>query len=149
MKRTLSLVLIFCVACLPNHSLAIQEHGAVEGDLVHQGAHILFFWAMCDFCYRIIKTQLFAPLSRKYLFGGSFLLCLWNLWAFAGHIIESRFSRSPFIHRTGDILGGQCRVDSILEFIYYFLKMDSILLVPAILLFFLASRQIVRELLAK
>ncbi len=144
-KTTLLIVFVCIFVLLQMNAYALQEHGATEGLLVHQGAHILFFLAMCDFSYRILRTQLFAPLSRRYLFGGAVLLALWNLWAFTGHILASRFTNSPLSHQVGNIFGGTWHITSITDLAYYILKMDDLLLAPAILFFFLASRQIIKE----
>ena len=124
---------------------AFQEHGALEGLVVHQGAHLLFFLAMCDFSYRLLKAELLAPLSRKYLLAGALLLALWNLWAFIGHVVASNVTRFPLANESRNALLGWWHINDSVELFYYILKMDDLLLVPAIFFFFLASRRIMNE----
>ncbi|OCC15218.1 hypothetical protein DBT_1341 [Dissulfuribacter thermophilus] len=145
MKNYWFFFIIFFLIFTPFKCYALQEHGAIEGLLAHQGAHILFFWAMCDFSYRLIKTDFFQPKIRKYFLIGSILLCIWNIWAFVGHILAIKYKVGPLIHEEGIIWGGKWKINGFIDLLYYTLKMDHLVLVPSIIFFFLASRSVLKK----
>ncbi len=76
------------------------------------------------------------------------LFILWNVAAFAGHWVEERIPREVF---QGDPDWTQ-RIDlsiSTLNYVYYFLKLDHLICVPAMICLFLGVRALYKEVVSK
>ena len=71
----------------------------------------------------------------------SCLLIFWNLWAFAGHIITRLVSEQNFILPDGGLIP-VLYIGSWKEVLYYLLKMDHLLCVPALLCFYFGLKRI-------
>lgn len=138
------LAALFLLLCAPRSAWALQTHGAPEGFYVHQGAHLLFIAAMISFAYRLRVSKLTIQKSWRWMYRGALMISLWNIWAFTGHIITLIVSPGS----TLTIPGGGIpflRMNSWREFAYYFLKMDHLLSLPAVMFFYLGLREMHRS----
>jgi len=123
-------------------ALALQTH-AYRGLWVHLGSHLFFLLAMIGFGLRIFRSELAADRSWRFIARGAWLLALWNVWAFSGHFLRLHIPESSVIWPAGHGQGiPLLRWASWREVLYYFLKMDHILTVPAILCFYIGLRGI-------
>ncbi|OQX10929.1 MAG: hypothetical protein BWK76_19915 [Desulfobulbaceae bacterium A2] len=129
--------------CCPDSAHAIQTHGEPEGIVVHQLAHMVFLLAMVGMVLRIRYSSLNLRRSWRFFSAGAITLGVWNLWAFSGHQLEMLVSRSSIRVTHGQT--PTLLLDSWVTFFYYIYKMDHCILVPAMVLFYLGMRQLIRE----
>ncbi|WP_457573932.1 hypothetical protein [Desulfolithobacter sp.] len=133
-----------CLLLVAVPALALQPHAEPEGLYAHQIGHVLYFLAMAGLVYKIRISQLWASSAWRWIAGGGFLLALWNIWAFAGHIVEILLPQDHFI---GSVETGHTALImvSVLDYLYWFLRMDHLLCVPALLCIYIGLRQMRRQ----
>ena len=134
MKRRL--ILPFLVLLLPHPAFALQVHPHPEGLIAHLIAHPFYAFAMGFFAHRIKKMNLLIRPHWRYLFYAAILLVIWNLWAFAGHLVALKIPSDVFLPpATGKHKHFFCyqslSVRSYREFFYYLLKNDNLFTLPA------------------
>ena len=117
---------------LSNPAWATQTHGQPEGLFVHQMAHIFFIISMGILEFWLRQRNLTDERGWKYIQLSAVLFILWNIDAALVHFMEEHLhilgiSRIDFWNLKIDNTQGQ---DSI-NLIYYFLKLDHLLCVPA------------------
>ncbi len=122
----------------PGNLWALQVHPHPEGLVAHEIAHLFFAFAMLLFAYRIKKMGLSSRPHWRYLQVAAFLLVIWNLWAFLGHLVSLKISKDVFLPRGGDFHFCQKKIliRGWLEFFYYILKNDNLFTLPAFYLFY-------------
>jgi len=148
-NRTLNTMIILTAVILlglPTQAMALQPHGGPEGLYIHQGAHIIFMIAMISFAMRIYRSPLINKKAWRLMSFGAWLLALWNLWAFSGHILEEIISDSHLIKLSGDDTP-YLQITSWKEVLYYFLKMDHLICLPAVFFFYLGIKAMSSEFL--
>lgn len=129
----------------PQPALAIQTHLGREGIYVHQGAHVFFALSMVIFALNIHRSTLSTRKPWQFFFWGALLLVIWNVWAFCGHIIEYLVPPENFTFAPTP-LSPRLVISSWREIVYFFLKMDHLLCLPAVICFYLALKAILNEL---
>jgi hypothetical protein len=143
------LIASFGVCLDPDAAWALQSHGSPEGLYTHQLAHALFALSMVGLAYWLEVNRFTEKRGWRLIQISCLLFFLWNVVAFCGHFVEVRIP-SDLIegHGTGWgqrlIAGG----GSYAVF-YYFLKMDHLVCVPAILCLFLGIRNLYKQTLLK
>ena len=150
-KKNISYTFLFCFFLLftPFPAYALQTHGGIEGLYAHQGAHIFFFLAMVIFALRIYKSELILKGSWRYLSFGIWLLAFWNLWAFTGHMLALSISKDQ-ITTIESLKTPQLIIYTWQDALYYILKMDHLLCVPAIVLLYLGiNKMLINSLMNK
>ena len=120
------------ILLLSGPAWATQTHGQPEGLYVHQMAHIFFIVSMGILEFWLRQRNLTNQRGWKYIQLAAVLFILWNIDASLVHFMEEHMdmlgiSRIDFWHLKIDNTQGQ---DSI-TLIYYFLKLDHLLCVPA------------------
>jgi len=125
---------------LPAPVLAIQVHGVGEGLYVHQGAHLFFLFSMASVACRLCRSPLSGDGPWRLMSWGAWLLVAWNFWTFTGHIVELFISEEQFLPRERSY-PTTFRVDSWISAVYYILKMDHLLCVPALFFFYAGLRE--------
>ncbi|MDA8165039.1 MAG: hypothetical protein M0017_08415 [Desulfobacteraceae bacterium] len=126
----------------PRAAWALQTHG-YQGLYFHQGAHLLFLAAMVAFAYRLRVSRLTVQTSWRWLFRGALLISLWNLWAFIGHLVALTLPQNALVTKPGETVPS-LHVVSWVDVAYYFLSMDHLLSVPALVCFYLGLREMHR-----
>jgi hypothetical protein len=131
-------ILLYLLLGHASTAWALQSHGYV-GLYVHQGAHILFLGAMVSFALRLRASGLTALPAWRWMAWGAWFFGAWNIWAFVGHFITLTIPDRNVLVLEGDL------VPSLLmatwkEVTYYVLRMDHLLSLPAIILFYLGIR---------
>ena len=121
----------------PDWVLATQLHSNSEGIIVHQLGHLFFLISMAILIFTINGKELTGGRGWKRIQYSAFLFILWNLDAVCAHFLDNQ------IHAVSLSLLGDSQVtitardgSSILAWAYYFPKLDHLLCVPAIWLFY-------------
>ncbi|RLC14682.1 MAG: hypothetical protein DRI24_12870 [Deltaproteobacteria bacterium] len=125
---------------------ATQKHGQPEGLYVHQMAHIFFIISMGILEFWLRQRNLTNERGWKYLQLAAVLFILWNIDAALVHLMEEHLnvlgiSRIDFWHLKIENTQGQ---DAI-SLIYYFLKMDHLLCVPAMFCLYYGLKTILKN----
>lgn len=125
-------------------AFALQTHAAPEGLYAHQIGHVLYFLAMAGLVYKIRNSQLRGSAAWRWIATGGFLLGLWNTWAFVGHVVETLVPQNHFV---GSVESGHTalRMVSLLDYLYWFLRMDHLICVPALICIYLGLHRMRRE----
>ena len=122
-------------------AFGLQGHAnAEEGQYSHQLGHLFFILGMLIFAFWLQKTRLVKERGWRLLQISCLFFILWNIDALAGHEIELWLDESRFVGE------GPSRVliaeGGHLPYLYFFLKLDHFLCVPALALLFLGLRKI-------
>jgi hypothetical protein len=131
---------ILFLAVTPEAAHALQTHAAPEGLYTHQIDHVLFTLAMFGFAFRIRRSRLKEDKAWRMMAVGALLFALWNCWAIAGHFTTLLISPEDFI-RDSQGLKSSLVLQQPLHGIYYILKMDHLICLPALFFFYLALRR--------
>jgi hypothetical protein len=122
-------------------AFGLQGHAnAEEGQYSHQLGHLFFMLSMFVFAFWLQKTRLVRAPGWRFLQISCLFFILWNIDAFAGHEIERWLDESRLVGE------GPSRVliaaGEPLVYLYYFLKLDHVLCVPALVMLYLGLRKI-------
>lgn len=117
-------------------ALATQTHGQPEGLYVHQMAHLFFIISMGSLEFWLRQRNLVQEKGWKYLQFAAILFILWNIDAILVHFLDEHLhilgiTKVDLWHIRIESLQGQYS----LAVLYYLLKLDHLLCVPA--MFFL------------
>lgn len=115
----------------PMQALAVQAHGGTaEGLVVHQLGHVLFVGGLLFLLNRLrrLKTSDYGGFEFKLFL---WLIILWNALAFHEHWYQETINPDKFIRTAGKISG--FIISTPLDALYYFSRMDHLLLLPAFL----------------
>jgi hypothetical protein len=142
--RLLTILGIFLA--FPGLSMATQAHGEPEGILAHQLAHLFFLFSMGVLIYWLRERKLVAERAWRYIQYSALFFILWNLNTFCAHLLDEHIGLVE-VTRIGlwDI-----RVDTgdgppWLIWLYYLLKLDHLLCVPALAFLAAGLRRLVRS----
>jgi len=119
---------------LPENALAFQPH-AYSGLYIHQLAH--FFLVISLFCF-VIKarqTRLASLQAWQYIIAGTWLLMLWSATTMVGHFLDLQISEDALFLPPGSKIP-LLRLSGWQEALYYVLKLDHLIAVPAMFLFY-------------
>jgi hypothetical protein len=126
-------------------ALATQTHGQPEGLYVHQMAHIFFIISMGSLEFWLRQRNLIREKGWKYIQLSAVLFILWNINAICVHFLDEHL----------DILGitkidlWHIQIQSIPEqesiaVLYYMLKLDHLLCVPAMFFLYYGLKTILK-----
>lgn len=138
--ETILLVATAGVCLAPGTASALQSHGPPEGLFAHQLAHVFFALSMAILAYWLESHGFTRDRGWRLVQLSCVLFLFWNIAAFSGHFIEGRISPDLIVGQKGTwnqrlIAGSETHALA-----YYFLKLDHLLCVPAILCLFLGLR---------
>lgn len=128
---TIFLLLLGCL--LPDNALAFQPH-AYSGLYIHQLAHIFLIVSLFFFAVKAHQTRLASLKAWKHIISGTWLLVLWNIATMVGHFLDMATEDSLFLPPGADI--PLLRLTGWQEALYYILKFDHLIAVPAMFLFY-------------
>lgn len=136
---------LFFLLLLPAPARAFVPH-SYSGIIIHQMGHV-FFTVSCLFVmWTIYVNQLHKQKGWRFLFLSQLLFVAWNLDTFVGHMTEYWIEPEQII---GDRTGWGYFERTILlsgrDYWYYLAKLDHLLLVPAMMLFYQGLREHLRE----
>jgi len=134
---------LFATLVFPARANALQAH-AYPGLYVHMLAHLFFLVAMIGFGLRIQRTWLSARASWRSIAWAAWLMALWNVWAMGGHLVELAIDPGVLLrsdaHEIPDLLLAGWK-----EKLYYLLKMDHLVSLPALVFLYRGLSGIARE----
>jgi hypothetical protein len=127
-------------------ALATQTHGAPEGLYVHQLAHLFFIVSMGSLEFWLRQRNLVLEPGWKYIQLAAILFIIWNIDAMTVHFMDERLhilgiSKVDFWHIRIVSLQGQYS----LAVLYYLLKLDHLLCVPAMFFLYKGLRCFVED----
>ncbi len=121
---------------LPIDAYATQLHASSEGIITHQVGHLFFLLSMVALIFTITGKELDTQKGWRLIQYSAFFFILWNLDAIAAHFFDNQ------IHavKIENISLGRIRVvaengSPFLAWLYYVLKLDHLLCVPAMFFF--------------
>ena len=121
-----------------NPAWAVQSHGGVEGLVAHQIGHLLFIVGMVYLLLRIKSLRLKSSgwMEFKVFL---WLIITWNMLTFAGHFLNGLIAKEKFFQASGVIISFS--ITSLMDGLYYFSRLDHLLLVPSFVFLLLALRK--------
>ena len=128
---------VFLEIIAPDQVLATQMHSGSEGILVHQLGHLFFLISMVTLIFTISGQRLDREKGWRLIQYSAGFFILWNLDALAVHFLDNQISAVD----VETLSVWKIRIDpannsKALANFYYFLKLDHLLCVPAIALFY-------------
>lgn len=137
---TRCLITMGCLLVLPRAALALQVHPAPTGLYAHQIAHAFFILSMAIFAFWLHRMGLVKIKGWRFIQMSCFLFILWNINAMAGHGLESRLTEDAFVG--ADFTKALVVDRAFAPYLYYFLKMDHFLCVPAMILLLMGLKRL-------
>lgn len=141
-------VLFLGLACLLSSSgnvFGLQAHATPEEGLYsHQLGHLFFILSMVIFAFWLQKSRLVDKRGWRLIQVSCFFFILWNIDAIAGHEVELWLSESRFVGppSSRELVAGN---GLLLSYLYFFLKLDHFLCVPAMVLLFLGLKKLAAD----
>jgi hypothetical protein len=122
--------LLFFSILLPDTGWAVQQHGGAEGLVSHQIGHFLFITGMVYMLYRLHISSPRGPGWFEFKLFVWLIIC-WNLLTFYGHWHRELIDPAKFLVNNGDTVG--FIISGPLDILFYFSRLDHLLLLPAFL----------------
>jgi hypothetical protein len=143
-------LILVAFACLhfffPDTAMATQAHGAPEGILAHQMAHVFFIFSMGILIYWLRERELVVEKAWRNIQYAALFFILWNLDTILAHLLDEQL-RLVQVTRKGlwtiHIATGHS--PRWLGWVYFFLKLDHLLCVPALAFLLVGLRRLVRS----
>lgn len=126
------LVLLGCL--LPDKALAFQPH-AYSGLYIHQLAHFFLIVSLVFFAVKARQTRLASLKGWRHIIGGTWLLILWSGATMVGHFLDLDLSEDAIFLPPGTSIP-HLHLAGWQEALFYILKFDHLLAVPAMFLFY-------------
>ncbi len=132
--------------CIAAPALATQTHGQPEGLYVHQMAHLFFIVSMGILEFWLRRRNLVREPGWKYIQLAAVFFILWNANAMAVHFLAEqvdflKVSAVDQWHITISVTGGSKGV----ALLYYILKLDHLLCVPAMICLYLGLKSLLKD----
>ena len=131
---------------LPGPAWAIQLHLTSEGIITHQLGHLFFLVSMVALIFTLSGKGLDKQKGWRLIQYSAFFFILWNLDAVFGHFLDNQIHVVKIENLSFSRMRMEVHNDSsALYWVYYALKLDHLLAVPAMLLFFRGLSTLVKE----
>jgi hypothetical protein len=119
---------------LPESSYATQIHASSEGIITHQAGHFFFLFSMVTLILTISGKKLSSQKGWRLIQYSAFFFVLWNLDAVVAHFLDNQIHAVKIENISLWTLDIVTYNDSqLLGLVYYILKLDHLLCVPAML----------------
>ncbi|MBU0675695.1 MAG: hypothetical protein KJ950_13720 [Proteobacteria bacterium] len=119
-------------------AMAVQAHGGSEGLVAHQIGHLLFIIGMGYLLLRSLYLRLNTQ-GWPYFKGFLAFILSWNLLTFTGHWLNESVDPGKYLKVDGQLAG--FTVNGFTDLIFYFSRLDHLLLVPAFVLLLMALKR--------
>ncbi|MCX5865694.1 MAG: hypothetical protein NT087_00070 [Deltaproteobacteria bacterium] len=129
---TIFLLLLGCL--LPDNALAFQSH-AYSGLYIHQLAHFFMIVSLFFFAVKARQTRFASLKGWRHIIAGTWLLMLWSAATMVGHFLDLQISADTLFLPPGANIP-LLRLTGWQEALYYLLKLDHLIAVPAVFLFY-------------
>ncbi|MEN8210172.1 MAG: hypothetical protein ABFR31_00520 [Thermodesulfobacteriota bacterium] len=141
------LILVFAyLFLLPAECFATQLHASSEGIITHQAGHLFFLFSMVALILTISGKNLGSQKGWRLIQYSAFFFVLWNLDAFTAHFLDNQVHAVKIENISLWTLDIVAYNDSqLLGFVYYILKLDHLLCVPAMLLLYKGISSLVND----
>ncbi|MBF0389173.1 MAG: hypothetical protein HQK71_03620 [Desulfamplus sp.] len=149
-ERFLQILIYSALTILSPHlAYATQMHSAAEGVIVHQIGHLFFLISMIILYFTIRGKSLDSQQGWRLIQLSALLFSLWNLDALIVHFLDNQID---MIYLT-NISIFEAQIDSVnnskpLILFYYFLRLDHLLSLPAMILLWRGLSLILKQNLA-
>ena len=146
-SRSATAAWCFCVTLLSYApALATQGHAGIEGVWVHQFAHLFFLFAMMLLIYWLRQAGLVKVPGWRYIQYAALFFILWNADTILVHFLDEQIQAV----RVESLGNWKIRVAAAgerewLASLYYLVKLDHLLCVPAMVCLFLGLRHMLKE----
>ncbi len=127
-------VLLLAGCLLPDNALAFQPH-AYSGLYIHQFAHFFLVVSLFFFVIKAPQTRFASLKGWRHIIAGTWLLMLWSATTMGGHFLDLHISADSLLLPPGASIP-LLRLDGWHEALYYVLKLDHLIAVPAMFLFY-------------
>lgn len=125
---------------------AIQLHTGSEGIITHQIGHVFFLFSMVLLIFTINGKGLDKQKGWRMIQYSAFFFILWNLDAIAAHFFDNQIYAVKIENISLTQIKFTTRNNSsVLAWVYYVLKLDHLLCVPAMFLFYKGLSKLVYE----
>nr|WP_320189856.1 hypothetical protein [uncultured Desulfobacter sp.] len=149
MKHLNSKVLIitaYLLSASPANLYALQYHTGSEGIITHQIGHLFFLFSMVVLMFMISGKGLAVHKGWRLIQMSAFFFILWNGCAIAAHFLDNQI----YAVSVERIANGYAKLQTqnnsdLLGWIYYALKLDHLLCVPAMFLMYKGLSFLVNE----
>ncbi len=129
-------VLAALVLSWPHTAFALQLHAGSEGIITHQLGHIFFLFSMVILMFIISGKGLDTQKGWRLIQLAAFFFILWNACAICAHFLDNQIYAVSIERMSHGLAKIQVQNNSgLLGWVYYGLKLDHLLCVPA--MFFL------------
>ncbi|MCP4114250.1 MAG: hypothetical protein GY737_02400 [Desulfobacteraceae bacterium] len=137
---------VFLGILMPGAAHATQMHSGSEGIIVHQLGHIFFLLSMVTLIFTINARGLDRERGWRLIQYSALFFILWNMVALAVHFLDNQIAAVD----VQTLSVWQIRIDPAnssraLANFYYLLKLDHLLCVPAIALFYRGLSKLLAE----
>ncbi len=131
---------------LPGLAAATQAHGEPEGVISNQLAHGFFILSMGVLIYWLRERGLVSDKGWRCIQYAALFFILWSLDAFLAHLFDEQLYLVQ-VTRVGlwDIHIAAADGSRTLAWIYYFLKLDHLLCVPALAFLLTGLRRLLKS----
>ncbi len=134
------------ILLLPTDACAIQLHLTSEGIITHQMGHLFFLISMVVLMFTLSGKGLDKQKGWRLIRYSAFFFILWNMDAGIAHFLDNQIHVAEIENISFSLMRMKVHNDSpILFWVYYVLKLDHLLAVPAMLLFFKGISCLVEE----
>ena len=128
---------------VPGTAPATQGHGGIEGVYAHQFAHLFFIISMGILIYWLRERKLVRETGWRFIQYAALFFILWNIDTIIVHALDDQIR----IIQTQSVGTWQIRIDDaysndFIKLFYYFAKLDHLLCVPALVLFYLGLKRL-------
>lgn len=138
--------MIFLGIISPDQLFATQMHLESEGIIVHQLGHLFFLLSMVTLIFTISGQNLHQKKGWRLIQYSAMLFILWNLDALTIHFLDNQIAAvNVKTLSLWEIQINPANNSRSLANFYYFLKLDHLLCVPAIALFYLGLSRLLKE----
>jgi len=134
--KFLPLIAIAVFILQPINVSATQLHTSSEGVIIHQIGHLFFLFSMVILIFTIRNKGLDSQKGWRLIQYSAFFFILWNLDTITAHFLDNQIHAVKIENISLTRIKVVTHNDSsLLAWLYYFLKLDHFLCVPA--MFFL------------
>lgn len=136
-NSTMLVIPALLILTLPENLYALQFHSSSEGIITHQIGHMFFLFSMVVLMFIISGKGLTNHKGWRLIQLSAFFFILWNGCAVAAHFLDNQI----YAVSVERLANGYAKIrtqnhSGLLVWIYYALKLDHLLCVPAMFLMY-------------
>jgi hypothetical protein len=147
--KTILSAILLCLL-LSENAHALQLHAQGGGIITHQIGHLFFLFSMIVLIFTIRDKYPDYHSGWQKIQYACFFFILWNLDALAAHFLDNQINVVSMIPISINEMVISTQTDSaLLAWVYYILKLDHLLCVPAMIFLYLGLSEMVKETQAK